>query len=100
MIKGVNSIFTYLELRFQKNIVINHNRLFTEIEGVVRTVGDFYSREVSVTAIFPALKDNVTCNYSKKQNKIVLITFWNKVKIREISIPVFKKIDNYKFTCG
>ena len=96
-IKGIKRFFVYIALWFQKKIVMNAHRIFTETEGVARTVRNFYNGDVRVTAIFPGLKDNITHNYSKKQNKIMLISFWNEVKIPEIYIPTFKGILKYKF---
>jgi glycosyltransferase involved in cell wall biosynthesis len=95
--KGIKRIIVHMALRFQKKIVMNAHRIFAVTEGIARTVSNFYKGEVRVTAIFPGLKDNVIRNYSKKQNKIVLISFWNEIKTPEIYIPIFKEINDYKF---
>jgi glycosyltransferase involved in cell wall biosynthesis len=76
---------------------MNAHRIFTETEEVARTVRNFYNGSVKVMAIFPGLKNNIAHNYSKKQNKIILMSYWNEVKIPETYIPLFKEIDGYEF---
>lgn len=97
-IKGMNGIFLYLALRFQKEIIIHASRISTETESIARAVRKFYNGEFRVTFNFSGLTDNVIRNYSKKQNKISLISFWNEVKMAGIYIYVFKELYNYKFT--
>lgn len=96
-VKGFKRFFVYMALRWQKKIVMNADRIFTMTEAVAKTINDFYKGEIEVVEIFPGLKNNVVHNYLEKKNQIVLISYWNEVKIPEAYIPIFKGINGYKF---
>ncbi|MEM0135150.1 MAG: glycosyltransferase family 4 protein [Thermoplasmatales archaeon] len=96
-VKGFKRLFALLALRWQKNILYNADRIFTLTEPVAETLRRFYRGKVKVTSVFPGLDNHIERNYPDKKNQIMLVSYWNEVKIPESYIPVFKSIEGYNF---
>ena len=95
--KGVKRIFAFLALRFQRKILYNADRIFTLTVAVAKTVDDFYKGKLNVNHVFPGLKNNIVFNYTSKKNQILMISYWNEIKVPEVYIPLFKEIEGYNF---
>lgn len=96
-IKGFKRILVTLALRWQRKILYNADRIFTVTEPVAETIKGFYRDKLDVSSVFPGIDNHIERNYSIKKNQIIMVSYWNEVKIPEAYIPIFKGIEGYNF---
>lgn len=97
-VNGIKRILALLALRYQRKILLGASKVLTETNRVALTVEEYYSK-YALKAIrdFPGIISKEFVPFSEKNNTIVLVSYWNKVKFPELYLNVFSKIDDFKF---
>ena len=97
-VKGIKRVLVWLALRYQKVILLNAKKILSLTKKVADTVNEMYPK-YGITCVddFPGIEERNFIDYSEKENKIALVSFWNEVKTPEIYIGIFESINNYNF---
>ena len=97
-VKGIKRVLAFLALRYQRKVLMGARRVLTATKRVAHTVEDFYSRyNLKVVSDFPGIISKEFVPFSEKSDTIVLVSYWNEVKVPELYFHIFSKIADFKF---
>jgi glycosyltransferase involved in cell wall biosynthesis len=97
-IRGFKRILVRVALYYQRKILQNAKGVFSLTKKVADNAISFYSRDdLHVIDNFPGLELRNFVDYYEKSNTIVLLSYWNEVKVPEMYFDLFKTLENYKF---
>lgn len=97
-VKGISRILVYFALRYQRKVLLSANKVLTLIKSVSLTVEKFYLKYYLKTiSDFPGINLKEFVPFSEKNNTLVLVSYWNEVKVPKLYPNVFKKIKDFKF---
>ncbi len=94
----MSRVLALLALSYQKKILLGATRVLTLTKRVALNVEEFYSRyNLKVVSNFPGITPREFVPFSKKRNTVVLISYWNEVKVPELYIHIFSRIVDFEF---
>lgn len=97
-VTGVKRILAKIALRYQRNVLTHAKKVFAVTKKIAVTAEDFYVKDhLTVIDNLPGLELKIFLKYSEKNNTILLNSFWNEVKLPELYLDFFKKIEGYRF---